>query len=240
MHLKNLAASGNSLVNLPMHKTTFSVLLLLCLLTLLEQRPLAAADPKYPNWVDFIASPNHSPRAAKEITTIIYHYTAGDSQEGTVKQFQTRSSKVSAHYVVGRDGKVVQMVPLDQAAWHAGVSKLAGVNGVNAFSIGIEICNFGKLTKKGDKFYTWNGTPYHGPEPIHAAGAYWEPYTDAQYKALARLTNALLEKYPIKHITGHSDIALPKGRKTDPGAGFDYGRIKPLLKNYKGQIGPLT
>ena len=219
--------------------TTFAALTLFCLLTLLDQRPLAAADPKYPDWVDWTASPNHSRRAANEITAIIYHYTAGDSQEGTVKQFQARASRVSAHYVIGRDGKVVQMVALDQAAWHAGVSKLAGADGVNGFSIGIEICNFGKLTKKGDKFYSWSGAPYRGPTPIHAAGAYWEPYTDAQYKSLARLTNALLEKYPIKHITGHSDIALPKGRKTDPGAGFDYGRIKPLLKNYKGQIGPL-
>ncbi len=62
-----------------------------------------------------------------------------------------------------------------------------------------------------------HGEAYHGPAPVHAAGAYWEPYTDEQYKSLARLTTALLAKYPIKHITGHSDIAVPKGRKIDPG-----------------------
>jgi N-acetylmuramoyl-L-alanine amidase len=184
--------------------------------------------------------PHHSKLSAAEITAIIYHYTAEGDQSDTVKFFQTDASKVSAHYVIGRDGKVVQMVPLNRAAWHAGKSKLAGVEGVNAFSIGIEICNRGKLTKKSDKFYAWNGELYNGPTPIQAAGAYWEPYPDAQYKALARLTTDLIAKYPIKHITGHSDIALPKGRKTDPGAGFDYQRIKGLLpKNYQGQIGPL-
>ncbi len=220
---------------------TFAALALGCMFTVVGVLPAAAADPKYPDWVDWTASPNHSPRKASEITAIIYHYTVSGSQESTVKQFQDRASKVSAHYVLGRDGKVMQMVPLDQAAWHAGVSTLAGVAAVNNFSIGIEICNWGKLTKKDDKFYISHGEPYHGLAPIHAGGAYWEPYTDAQYKSLAKLTIALLAKYPIKHITGHSDVALPKGRKIDPGAGFDYERIKVLLpKSYKGQIGPLA
>ncbi len=220
--------------------TTFAALVLCGVMATLDARPAATADPKYPDWVDWAASPNHARRKASEITAIIYHYTVGGSQESTVKYFQDPASKVSAHYVLGRDGKIVQMVALDEAAWHAGVSKLDGVEAVNNFSVGIEICNWGKLTKKGDKFYISNGGPYQGPAPIHAAGAYWEPYTDAQYKSLARLTTDLLAKYPIKHITGHSDIALPKGRKIDPGAGFDYERVKPLLpKTYKGQIGPL-
>jgi N-acetylmuramoyl-L-alanine amidase len=224
-----------------MHKTTLAALALFCVLTTLGARPSTAADEKYPDWVTWTPSPNHSRRTATEITAIIYHYTAGDSQASTVKYFQDRASKVSAHYVLGRDGKVVQMVALDQAAWHAGKSKIGSADSVNAYSIGIEICNFGRLTKKGDKFYVHTGAAYQGPAPVHAAGAYWEPYTDEQYKSLARLTTALLAKYPIKHITGHSDIALPKGRKIDPGAAFDYQRVKPLLpKTYTGQIGPLS
>jgi N-acetylmuramoyl-L-alanine amidase len=219
----------------------FAALVFCCVVTVWDGRPTAAADPKYPDWVEWTASPNHSRRKASEITAIIYHYTAGGSQEGTVKQFQDRASKVSAHYVLGRDGKIVQMVPLDQAAWHAGVSKLDAAEAVNNFSIGIEICNFGNLTKKDDKFYDYRGEPYKGPMPIHAGGAYWEPFTDAQYKSLAKLTNELLAKYPIKHITGHQDVALPKGRKIDPGPAFDYDRILQLLpRSYKGQIGPLV
>ncbi len=199
-----------------------------------------AAEPTYPDWVQWAASPNHGPRRAAEISAIIYHFTGHGSQSETVKEFQDPASQVSAHYVIARDGKVVQMVPLDLAAWHAGVSELAGVKAVNSFSIGIEICNYGKLTKKGGEFYTEHGNLYRGPTPVLAAGAYWEPYTDEQYKTLARLTNALLAKYPIRHITGHSDVALPKGRKIDPGAAFDYQRVKPLLsKSYTGQIGPL-
>jgi N-acetylmuramoyl-L-alanine amidase len=194
----------------------------------------------FPEWADWIASPNHSKRKASQITAIIYHYTAGDSLSGTVRQFQDTASKVSAHYVLGKDGKLVQMVALDQTAWHAGVSKLAGVEKVNDFSIGIEIVNCGKLTKRDDKFYNWHSELYKGAKPIHADGAYWEPYTDKQYESLARLTATLLEKYPIRNITGHSDIALPKGRKIDPGEGFDWKRVKAALpKSYKGQVGPL-
>ncbi len=80
-----------------MRKTTIvAALTLACLFSLLDARPIAAADEKYPDWVTWTPSPNHSRRAAKEITAIIYHYTAGDSQASTVKQFQTPASKVSA------------------------------------------------------------------------------------------------------------------------------------------------
>ena len=129
------------------------------------------------------------------------------------------------------------MVALDRAAWHAGTSVLAGVEGVNHFSIGLEIVNWGKLTKRDDQFYTYTGQPYQGPQPIEAEGAYWEPYTEEQYDAVVRLTTALLGKYPIQHITGHSDIATPKGRKIDPGAAFDWKRVKAALPDsYQGQI----
>lgn len=107
-----------------MRKTTAVALILNSFFALVDVRPLSAADPKYPDWVTWTPSPNHSPRRATEITAIIYHYTASGAQADTVKYFQDRASKVSAHYVLGRDGKVVQMVPLDQAAWHAGVSKI--------------------------------------------------------------------------------------------------------------------
>jgi N-acetylmuramoyl-L-alanine amidase len=224
-----------------MRAETGAVILLASLVTFsfgLEQS--RGADSSFPNWVEWKASPHHSERKASKITAIICHYTAGGSLSGTVNWFQNPASKVSSHYVVGKDGKVVQMVPLDQAAWHAGTSTLAGVEGVNQFSIGIEIVNWGKLTKRDSRFYTYNGQEYHGPEAIKAEGAYWEPYTDEQYKALARLASALIAKYPIQHITGHSDVATPKGRKIDPGPAFNWQRVKSALpKSYQGQIGPL-
>jgi len=226
----------------PARSIAWLYFLILCLAGQILQAAEAAVPtwPAFPTWAERIESPNHSERHSDKITAIIYHYTAGGSLDGSVKEFQKTASKVSAHYVIGHDGKVVQMVPLDLAAWHAGESVLAGKEHVNDFSIGIEIVNFGKLTKRGDKFYNWTKVPYEGPTPLHAEGAYWEPFTDKQYESLVRLTKELIEKYPIDHITGHSHIALPIGRTTDPGAGFDWKRVqKELPKSYTGQFGPI-
>ncbi|MCC9606911.1 N-acetylmuramoyl-L-alanine amidase [Blastopirellula sp. JC732] len=201
--------------------------------------PQALAQP---DWVTFNPSPHQSERKGEAISAIIMHYTAGGAQASTVGWFRNPDAQVSSHYVVGRDGTVVQMVPLDKSAWHAGRSVLAGKSGVNAFSVGIEICNWGPLRKVDGKFVTYDGRKYQGPEPIQSAdGRYWEPYTDAQYATLVKLSNYLIDQYAITHITGHSDIATPKGRKHDPGEGFDWEKIRAGLKekNVK-HIGPVT
>lgn len=104
--------------------------------------------------------------------------------------------KVSAHALIRRDGELVQYVPLDKRAWHAGVSEFAGQEKCNDFSIGIEL-----------------------------EGTDDSEFTDAQYQTLTKLTEAILIHYPLinpHRITGHSDIA--PGRKTDPGTGFDWQR----------------
>ena len=106
--------------------------------------------------------------------------------------------KVSAHLVIGRDGSCVQYVPFNQRAWHAGVSNYQGRDRCNDSSIGIEL---------------------EGTESI--------PYTDSQYEQLNTIIDLLLAHYPKlskQHIVGHSDIA--PGRKTDPGASFDWQRLK--------------
>lgn len=87
-------------------------------------------------------------------------------------------TKVSAHFLVRRDGKLVQFVPCAKRAWHAGESSWKGRNRCNDFSIGIE------LEGTGD-----------------------EPFTTPQYRRLAALTRALQARYPIRDIVGHSDIA---------------------------------
>ena len=106
--------------------------------------------------------------------------------------------KVSAHVLIKRDGSCVQYVPFDKRAWHAGKSNYQGRERCNDFSIGIEL---------------------EGTESI--------AYTEAQYSTLKEVIDCLLQTYPSlskQHITGHSDIA--PGRKTDPGASFDWQRIK--------------
>ncbi|USD37190.1 1,6-anhydro-N-acetylmuramyl-L-alanine amidase AmpD [Ferrimonas sp. SCSIO 43195] len=108
-----------------------------------------------------------------------------------------RGLKVSAHLFIRRDGSVVQYVPFDRRAWHAGVSELAGRSRCNDFSIGIEM---------------------EGTDSC--------PYCPAQYASLVEVTAALLDAYPRisrERIVGHSDIA--PGRKTDPGPAFDWPRF---------------
>lgn len=111
--------------------------------------------------------------------------------------------RVSAHCLIRRDGELVQYVPFGARAWHAGVSSWQGREACNDFSIGIEL---------------------EGTDEI--------PYTEAQYRALAGLTRAISERYPaITHekIVGHCDIA--PGRKTDPGASFQWDYYRQLLNS---------
>jgi AmpD protein len=86
--------------------------------------------------------------------------------------------KVSAHFFIRRNGELIQFVPCDKRAWHAGVSQWQGRERCNDFSIGVEL--------EGD-----DATPFE----------------EAQYATLNALLAALKEAYPITAVTGHSDIA---------------------------------
>lgn len=91
---------------------------------------------------------------------------------------QLKDVRVSSHFLIRRDGNIVQFVPCQQRAWHAGVSNWDGRSRCNDFSIGIEL-----------------------------EGSDFVPFADAQYTSLVRLTLRLLRAYPIRTIVGHSDIA---------------------------------
>lgn len=129
--------------------------------------------------------------------------------EGNVKDsFSAKGIKaifeyvgVSAHYLVGRGGEVIEIVDPKYKALHAGKSKLPNSDkvNVNEFSIGIEI-----LCSEDEKIL------------------------DIQYESLKNLVIKLNEDYPISNIYGHSDIAIPKGRKIDP-IGFDWKLFLKLL-----------
>ena len=109
--------------------------------------------------------------------------------------------RVSAHCLIRRDGEVIQYVPFERRAWHAGVSCFEGREGCNDFSIGIEL-----------------------------EGTDDTPYTEAQYQALVSTTLALMVRYPEitgDRIVGHCDIA--PGRKTDPGGSFDWHKYRQML-----------
>lgn len=109
---------------------------------------------------------------------------------------QIADLRVSAHFFIRRDGELVQFVPCMRRAWHAGASSWRGRERCNDFSLGVEL-----------------------------EGTDDQPFTEAQYTTLNRLISDLRGAYPrLVDIAGHSDIA--PGRKTDPGPGFDWGRVR--------------
>lgn len=109
--------------------------------------------------------------------------------------------KVSSHLLIRRDGELVQYVPLNKRAWHAGISCYENRDCCNDYSIGIEL-----------------------------EGEDETPYTEQQYLELSKVIKTLIKNYPDlneKTIAGHNDIA--PGRKTDPGEAFDWPHLRSLL-----------
>lgn len=163
----------------------------------------------------FIPSPNHDERpAGDDISLIVIHgITLPPNQfggEGITQLFTNTLDagahpyyagiahlRVSAHVLIRRSGDIIQYVPFDKRAWHAGESNYQGRTVCNDFSIGIEL----------------EGTDDRA-------------YEDVQYRSLNAVIDALIENYPTlsrERITGHEYIA--PGRKTDPGPFFDWGRL---------------
>lgn len=155
--------------------------------------------------VRFVASPNRDERPAGcPIDLIVIHHISLPPGEfggpGIEALFTNRldpaahpfyasiaATKVSAHFLIRRDGALVQFVPCAQRAWHAGESLWGGRPRCNDFSIGIELEGTGEV-----------------------------PYTGAQYRVLAALTRALQSRYRIADIAGHSDIAPGRKQDPGP------------------------
>lgn len=109
--------------------------------------------------------------------------------------------QVSSHLLIRRDGQLIQYVPFDKRAWHAGESCFLDERNCNDFSIGIEL-----------------------------EGQDESAYEEIQYQRLADITFGLMSTYPAitpERITGHSDIA--PNRKTDPGPAFDWDYYRKLI-----------
>jgi N-acetylmuramoyl-L-alanine amidase len=166
------------------------------------QQPLSPIGLPDTKWV---ASPNWGVRSlGDKIDTVVVHSTVINTLAGTERAFwDDKERRVSAHYVVDRDGTTIQMVDERRTAWHAGVSELDGRTGVNDFSVGIELVNLndGK-----------------------------DPYPEAQYQAVKRIIQDLRSRWkvPDSHIVSHAAIARPVGRKSDP-VGFDFAKLLKLL-----------
>jgi LysM repeat protein len=158
--------------------------------------PAAEAPP-----ITWVGSPNFNRRPNQDdIHAIVIHATANTTLEGVISWFNNPQAQVSAHYSIGKDGRIVQHVRDQDRAWHAGGSEWKGVPNVNNYALGIELVNLN------------DGQ---------------DPYPEEQHQANVQLCTYLCREHHIKpdDIMGHLDIAVPKGRKTDP-RGYDLERLR--------------
>lgn len=158
-------------------------------------------------------SPNHSPRDSYKVSVVILHATVG-TLASSLAWLCSPASRVSSHYVIGQDGTIYRLVAESEAAWHAGRAEWKGETAVNEVSIGIELVN-----RTGMDGFIGQ-----------------DPYPDAQVRSLTLLARDLMVRYPHTSFARHLDVALPKGRKTDP-AGFPWetwlaGLQQPASKRY--------
>jgi N-acetylmuramoyl-L-alanine amidase len=139
------------------------------------------------------ASPNHDQRRPN---FVILHQTSNDNVAAALKTLTDPQRKVSAHYLIARDGTLIQLVDENARAWHAGESWWGGTSDLNSASIGIELDNTGD-----------------------------EPFAEAQIVRLLALLGELRERYriPQANILAHGDIA--PGRKVDPSRLFPWQRL---------------
>ena len=145
-----------------------------------------------------ISSPNFGERkGGAKPSLIIIHYTGMQTGEAALSRLCDPASEVSAHYFIDEKGKVLNLVPDDKRAWHAGASYWRGETDINSHSIGIELVN------KGHEFG-------------------YEDFPPAQIRALVKLCRKLMKRHGIaaEGVLAHSDIA--PGRKFDPGEKFPW------------------
>jgi N-acetylmuramoyl-L-alanine amidase len=144
-------------------------------------------------------SPNFDERE-QPISMVVLHYTGMKDAASAIERLCDPDARVSCHYLVDEDGKVLRMVPEAKRAWHAGRSYWRGLHEVNGASIGIEIVN-----------------------PGHEFG--YRPFPKPQMEALLPLLADIVERrqIPPANVVGHSDVA--PARKQDPGELFDWAML---------------
>jgi len=142
-----------------------------------------------------IKSPNHAPRGSIDISMLCLHATVG-SARSALNWLINPASRVSTHYLIDKTGHIYQLVADDHIAWHAGRASWHGVTDINERSLGIELEN----RNDGRDVYP----------AAQLAAAHW-------------LCQEKIARYNIERadVVRHLDVAMPRGRKTDP-AGFPW------------------
>jgi len=184
-----------------------------------DHRLLYPSDCSETPLLSWLPSPHYNQNREIVPNLLVIHYTAGASARSTAEWCTLPESRVSYHVIIDRDGAIIQQVPFNRRAWHAGQASWNGHNDVNSFSIGIGLANWGWLPPdKGVNTPGIIGTLL-SPHKSNPDKPYlWECYPRAQLLTLCALVAALVEAYPISAVVGHDDIA--PNRKLDPGPAF--------------------
>ncbi|MBP8215845.1 MAG: N-acetylmuramoyl-L-alanine amidase [Propionivibrio sp.] len=185
--------------------------------------------------VRYVETPNKGGLMTPEY--LIMHYTAGSSAEGSVSWMCNPAAKAAAHLVIGRDGSLTQLAPFNRITWHAGKSEWEGRSGLNGFSIGIELDNAGKLERVGSRWISAVSKRAYPDDDVLVANHKhdrpgtppigWHEYGEEQLEVAAQVGLLLMEKYALKDVLGHEDIA--PGRKSDPGPAFPMASFRARL-----------
>lgn len=175
------------------------------------------------------------PLPAQGLVAVI-HYAVTGSAGATAAVLRAREY-VSCHLSIDASGRIVQQVPFDRVAWHAGASEYRGRKDVNKFSLGIEIGNPGPLLKAdGGGFKTTWGAPWAGgvleawhPNTPGRGWRYWAEYSQTELDLCAHICTLWKLEYGIVDVVGHDEIAVPVGRKSDPGPAFPMHWLRGVV-----------
>jgi N-acetylmuramoyl-L-alanine amidase len=163
----------------------------------------------------------------------IVHYAVTETAGATAAVLKAKDY-LSIHVNVDKAGRVIQQVPFNVRAFHAGESSYRGRVRCNEFSLGIEVANPGPVFRQPDgSFHTIYGRPWKGEviEATHKSGrapktwTHWAAFSDVEFDLCCQIVDLWRAEYDIKDVVGHDDVA--PGRKFDPGPAF---AIKALRK----------
>lgn len=161
---------------------------------------------------------------------VVIHYTASSDLDATVDFF--KKNAVDIHFLIGKDGSIVQMVPCNKQADHAGESEWKNLKWLNKYFLGIEVVCLGPVKRVASgKFNDGYDRPYKGKprDKLMLQNRFWDPFTIEQEKALKELVDWMLAtyKFPVDNIVGHHEVA--PGRKIDPG-----GCLSLSMEEFRG------
>ena len=164
--------------------------------------------------------------------TILLHYTSGPSLDVAVQYFITPRYNVSTHLVIGKNGEIVQLVPFNKIAFHAGKSTHLDRKNLDDYAIGIEMDNAGLLQNNETEIKTWFGKEIKEEERVKVVDEnnninFWHKYTPQQLKVVEQICHLLKKKYNIKFLLGHNEVSL--ANMNDPGPAFPLKELREKL-----------